>query len=343
MAIYFPVERTSGIAMRTRFELFFAVCVPSLLILGGCGTSRPASQGTYYLIATNIKIPYWQSALAGLNQAASELNVKASLVGPDTYQPLSQHEEFQRALSQDPAGILISVGDRRLMRADIDTAIDRGVPVFTIDSDAEFSKRLVFVGTDNVRAGNMIGTTVATTLSGKGNIVVFTMPDQLNLVQRMEGFNDALTGHPQLKVTRVVDMKGDPKVAFDTTTDILKKSADQVNAFVCLEALACAQVADVLSKQQAGGKLVVAMDAEPMTLDWIKKGFISATIAQKPYSMAYVALHMMSELNQRKFPSLDQNWSSSPVSPLPALVDTGVTLVNQDNVDNYIKESQAAH
>jgi hypothetical protein len=59
--------------------------------------------------------------------------------------------------------------------------------------------------------------------------------------------------------------------------------------------------------------------------------------------MAYVALHMMSELNQRKFPSLDQNWSSSPVSPLPALVDTGVTLVNQDNVDNYIKESQAAH
>ncbi len=326
--------------MRSSFGLLPVLSIAALSLLGGCGTSKPASQATYYLIATNIKIPYWQTALAGLNQAAADLNVKAVLAGPDTYQPLAQHEDFQRALSQDPAGILISVGDRRLMRADIDSAIARGIPVFTIDSDAEFSKRLLFVGTDNVRAGTMIGNTVANTLSGKGNIVVFTMPDQLNLVQRMQGLNEALSGHPQLKVTRIVDMQGNPKVAFDTTTEILKNEADKVNAFVCLEALACAQVADVLSKQQAGGKLVVAMDAEPMTLDWIKKGFISATIAQKPYSMSYVALHMMADLNARKFPSLDRNWIASPVSPLPAVVDTGVTLVNQDNVDNYVKESQ---
>ena len=31
---------------------------------------------------------------------------------------------------------------------------------------------------------------------------------------------------------------------------------------------------------------IVAMDTDPGTVDWIKKGVISATIAQKPYTMA---------------------------------------------------------
>ena len=325
--------------MTLRNGLLVALSIPALFVGGSCGNARPVSQGTYYLIATNVKIPYWQSALAGLHRAASQLNVKAELDGPDTYRPREQHEAFQRALSQDPAGILISVGDRRLMRADIDSAIARGVPVFTIDSDAEYSKRLLFVGTDNYRAGVMMGTTVANTLTGKGNIVVFTMPDQLNLVQRLKGFNDTIGGHAGLKVTRVVDMQGDPQVVTDTAKDILSKSADKVDAFICLEAVACPQIAKVLSEQKVPGKLVVAMDAEPDTLDWIKKGFISATIAQKPFTMAYVALHMMNDLNASKLKSLDQNWTADPVSPLPSSVDTGVTLVNSDNVDQYLKES----
>jgi ribose transport system substrate-binding protein len=323
-------------------RLLLALSIAVLVCIESCGTARPVSQGTYYLIATNVKIPYWQWALAGLNHAASQLHVKAEMLGPDTYQPRGQHEAFQRVLSLDPAGILISVGDRRLMRADIDSAIARGIPVFTIDSDAEYSKRLVFVGTDNYKAGLMMGATVEDTLNGKGNLVVFTMPEQLNLVQRLHGLNDALTGHAGLKVTQVVDMKGDPNVVTDITKDMLGKSPGKIDAFICLEAIACPEVADVLSSLKVPGKLVVAMDAEPRTLDGIKKGLISATIAQKPFTMAYVALRMMADLNESKLGNLDRNWLGSPVSPVPALVDTGVTLVNNQNVDEYLKESSSA-
>ena len=319
-------------------RLGIALSVPAIFVLAGCGTEQPVSQGTYYLIATNIKLPYWQSAQAGLSKAASQLHVKAELIGPDTYNPGEQHGEFQRVLQQNPAGILISVADRRLMRADIDSAIARGIPVFTIDSDAEYSKRLTFIGTDSYKAGTMMGSTVANTLNGKGNIIVFTIPEQLNLVQRLHGFNDAIAGHAGLKVTRVVDMQGDPRVAFDTAKDIVDTSAAKVDAFACLEAIACAEIAEVLSREKVSGKLVVAMDAEPNTLDWIKKGFISAAIAQKPFTMAYVGLHMMADLNGTKQGNLDQGWAASPVSPVASLVDTGVTLVNRDNVDQFQKE-----
>ncbi|MCU1260697.1 MAG: monosaccharide transporter substrate-binding protein family [Bryobacterales bacterium] len=329
--------------MCSRSRVLLALASGGWLALSSCGPSAPpAPQGTYYLIATNIKLPYWQSAQSGLTRAASQLNVKAELVGPDTYKPLGQHEEFRRVVEQNPSGILISVGDRRLMRADIDGAIAKGIPVFTIDSDAEYSKRLLFVGTDSYKAGTLLGTTVVTTLNGKGNVAVFTMPEQTNLVQRLHGLTDAFASHPNLKVTRTIDIQGDPQVAFAAASQILDKEANKVDAFVCLEAIACSEVAKALSQRKVGAKLVVAMDTDPSTLDWIKKGYISATIAQKPFTMAYVGLRMLADLNRSKPANLDRPWRSIPDSMIPTFVDTGATLVNTDNVDEYAKEINAS-
>ena len=47
---------------------------------------------------------------------------------------------------------------------------------------------------------------------------------------------DALDRSPNVKITRVVDIQGDPRVAFDTTTQIIGKERDKVDGFVCLEA-----------------------------------------------------------------------------------------------------------
>jgi ribose transport system substrate-binding protein len=325
--------------MRLRIRLLaVSVLLPFLF---GCGNSQPASKGHYYLVATNIKLPYWQAALAGLNRAAADLGVTAEMVGPDTYDPRQQHEEFQRILRKDPAGILVSVGDRRLMRNDINSAIAKNIPVFTMDSDAEYSKRLLFIGTDNYKAGTMIAASVAKTLGDKGNVVVFTMPEQLNLVQRQSGLTDYFASHSKIKVSRVVDMQGDSRVAFDTAKDMVDKG-EKVDAFVCLEAISCAEIAEVLSRANVKGKVVFAMDTDPRTLDAIKKGLISATLAQKPYTMAYVGLRMLADLNQSKPGSLNRAWSMTPFSPIPTVVDTGVTLIDSDNVETYQKDSETA-
>ena len=327
--------------MRLCIRLLVTFTLVTFLVCSGCGNSQPASQGHYYLVATNIKLPYWQAAQAGLKRAAVELGVKAEMVGPDTYDPRQQHEEFQRILRKDPAGILVSVGDRRLMRADINGAIAKNIPVFTMDSDAEYSKRLLFLGTDNYKAGTMIATSVSKTLGDKGNVVVFTMPEQLNLVQRQSGLNDYFAAHSKIKVTRVVDIQGDSRIAFDAAKDIVAKN-EKVDAFVCLEAISCAEIADVLSREKITGKLVFAMDTDPRTLEGIKKGLISATLAQKPYTMAYVGLRMLADLTQSKPGNLDRAWSMTPFSPIPTLVDTGVTLIDADNVDTYQKDSETA-
>jgi ribose transport system substrate-binding protein len=313
------------------------------LVLSGCSGSPHAGDEHYFLVATNIKVPYWQTALAGLNQARAEMRVKAELVGPDTYDPKAEAQEFRSALAHNPAGILVSVSDAQVMAPEIDSALGRGVPVLTIDSDAPSSKRLFFVGTDNYKAGTEGGQLTAKLLNDKGNVVVLTMPDQANLKERLHGYKDAFDLHPDVKITEVIDMQGRPEVAFDRTKEVLDNKKAKVDAFVCLEAIACPEVADVVDREKMTGKLtIVAMDTDQRTLEAIQKGAISATIAQKPFTMAYYGLKLLDDVHHHKPNPLIANWAQDSFSRFPTLVDTGASLIDKSNVATFMQQQQSS-
>ncbi len=301
--------------------------------------SKPAHdvEERYFLVCANAKIPYWQVAAAGLNKAAAELKVRAEIAGPDTYDPKAQQQEFQRIMRLKPTGILVSPADSALMKADIDSAVAQGVPVITVDSDSPASQRLLYIGTNNYQAGVMGGKKLVERLGAKGTVMVFTMPEQANLKERLNGYQAVLTEHPQIKIAEIVDIKGDPGIAFDKTMDVVEHHLDTVDAFVCLEANAGKDVAEVLNRKGIKSKTVVAMDADQGTLKWVQNGMIAATIAQKPFTMAYYGLKMLDDLYHHKLPTLTRNWGQDPFSLLPTIVDTGATLVDRNNVGEFIK------
>jgi ribose transport system substrate-binding protein len=311
-----------------------------LLVLVSCGSAHDADE-KYYLISANVKIPYWQAGSAGLFQAATQLKVRSEFAGPDTYDPKGEQQALQQAVQSKATGILISVADPALLKDDIDKAIAAGIPVITVDSDAPASKRLLFIGTNNYRAGQIGGERLAKELNGKGNVVVFTIPEQANLKERLRGYRDALEATPGIKITRVVDMKGDSRVAFDSATEVLgNDKKEHTDAFVCLEALAGKEVATVLSQHGVKDKVVIAMDTDDDTLSWIQKGVIAATISQKPYTMSYVGLKMLDDLYHHKLSTLSNDWSKDSFSPIPAFVDTGSALIDKTNVDALIAASK---
>jgi len=314
------------------------------VLLAGCAGPAHLPEEKFYLIASNIKVPYWQSALAGLNKASAQMKgIRTEMAGPDKFDPKGQHEEFQRVLGQKPAGILVSVSDPNVLQPDIDAAISRGIPVITMDSDAEGSKRLLFIGTDNYKAGTIGGKRLVKELNGKGNVVFYSMPEQANLAQRMRGYSDVLAGHPGIKVVQTVDIKGDAGTAFDKTKEMVaKKEIEKIDAFVCLEAIACPEIADVLDREKVSGKLIIAMDTDQRTLELIQKGAITATIGQKPFTMAFYGVKMLDDLYHNKQAALDHDWSQDSFSQLPQFVDTGATLIDKTNVAAYLKERESA-
>jgi ribose transport system substrate-binding protein len=305
-----------------------------LFALLSCGGAHDSDE-YFVLVATNLQLPYWKIAGAGFANAAKGMKVRADFVGPQNYDPKGERDALDQAVQKKATGILVSSADAAILKDSIDKAIAAGIPVITIDSDAPSSKRLFFIGTNNYQAGFTGGQRLAQELKGKGSVVVFTMPDQANLQDRLRGYKDALARTPEIKVTRIVDIQGDPRIAFDTTTQIIGKERDKVDAFVCLEAQSGKEVAGVLNSYHVTGKVVVAMDTDQETLDWIQKGLIAATIAQKPYTMAFVGMQMLDNLYHHKPASLESDWSKDTYSPIPAFVDTGSGLIDKSNVESF--------
>jgi ribose transport system substrate-binding protein len=178
-------------------------------------------------------------------------------------------------------------------------------------------------------------------MNGKGNLEIYTIPKQTNLDERLRGYRDALADYPGIKIAEVFDMQGDAGAAFNRTYELLAPNAkSRTDAWACLEAISGAEVAKVLERKNVHDRIVVAMDTQPETIQYIEKGIIATTIAQKPYTMAAFGLRLLDELHHNKLKSLDRSqWAQTPTSPLPVFVDTGTTLVDKNNAQAFATTS----
>ncbi len=80
------------------------------------------------------------------------------------------------------------------------------------------------------------------------------------------------------------------------------------------------------------------MDVDEATLNLVNTGIIDATIAQKPYTMAFYGLKQLDDLHHYPLKSLSDAYSVDSFSPVPTFVDTGTTRSStRSNVDIYLK------
>jgi len=315
-----------------------ALGVPFML---GCG-QRHSTKEVFYLISANSALPYWKTAAAGFNKAAAQYKVTAKVDGPDGYDAQAEKDALHKAIAAKPSGILISVADVSVLQPEIDAAVSAGIPVITMDSDAAGSRRLYFIGTNNLEAGRLAGNRIIAKLGGHGNVVVYTIAGQPNTEERLKGIKDALAGRPDIKIVEVVDIKDDPKIAFDKTQEFMVMTGPKkVDAFICLDSASGKMVSDAVKRTGATDRTVVAWDVNQDTLDGIKAGTIDAAVAQKPFTMGLVGLKMLDEVYHNPPGQLTKDYSVDSFSPYPVFVDTGTSLVDKSNVDLYIASAAA--
>jgi ribose transport system substrate-binding protein len=321
--------------------MLLALLAVAMVMIPGCG-ARHSLKEVYYLVASNMSSSYWQTAVAGFKKAAAVYNVTAQVAGPDTYDPQGERAELEKAVAAKPAGILISVSDVTVMQPGIDAAVNAGIPVITIDSDAAGSHRLYFIGTNNLEAGRLGGRRIVEELSGKGNVVFYTIAGHPNNEERLKGFKDVFATQPGIHIVEVNDTKGDTRVAFDRTQVLMAQTGEKkIDAFVCLDSASGKMAADAIKRTGDTSRVLVAWDVNSDTLQGIKDGVIDSTVVQKPYTMGYVGLKALDEVFHNPSAQLSRDYSTDAFAPYPAFVDTGTSLVDKSNVDVYLAAAQA--
>jgi ribose transport system substrate-binding protein len=280
--------------------------------------------------------PYWIDSKAGLYDKARELGVSANFVGPPTFDVNLQIDEVKRAIAQKVDGIIMCPMADAATPA-IDEAVAAGIPVVCADADAPSSQRYSFIGTGNFNAGYQGGAELARLLDGRGEVALLTIPGADNLTKRVEGYQAALAKWPGIKIVQIGNDHG-------SQTEAEKESRALIQAHPNLAGFGCVAAAGgqgaAVAVKQAGkvGKIkIVAMDRDEATLEFVREGVIDASIAQRTYTMTYLALQMLYDLRNQRIRFLD-DWHKVQVNPLPPNVDTGSFVITRKNVDYFRRQ-----
>jgi len=318
--------------------LAVSILVGATLIVS-CARPYHELNERYVFVATNTSLPYWQEARAGFLDSAKSLGVKGELIGPTGYSPNAELVTFRQVVEEQPTGICLSAARPEIFQEEIDAAVAQGIPVICVDADVPGSKRVMYIGTDNIKAGRESLKQMAALLQNHGSVAVITIPGQRNLDDLVAGVADALTNFPDIKLTKILNDKGDAKTAFDQVSELIQKK-DKIDGIICLEATGGSGAAEALQHLSMQGKLqIVAFDDDPETLDWIERGSITATIAQKPYVMSYYGLKFLDDLHHNAIHKF-KDWRTALAAPMPTFVDTGTVLVDKSNLKLYREASQ---
>jgi simple sugar transport system substrate-binding protein len=255
---------------------------------------------------------FWDVVQNGAEQAGDDLGVSVDYQSDGD--PQKQSQLIDAAVNQDVDGIVVSMANPDALQDSIESAVQAGIPVVTINSggdrSAEFGA-IGHVGQDESIAGQGAGqrlkadgaTKVLCVLHEAGNI---------GLEQRCDGASQGLGTDV---TTLQVDIN-DLQAAQSTITSELQ-SDPSIDAVLTLNS-AVAAVA-VASVGDAGSKASVAtFDLNQDVIKGIQDGSISFAVDQQQYEQGYLPIVML-ELYKE---NLNTVGGGQPVLTGPGIVDS---------------------
>ena len=163
--------------------LFFSMIVGIFGLSAGC-----AKEEVRYGVLGKSVGPYWDVVKKGAEDAAKELGVKVMVFMPQKEDIPQQIETVETWISMGFKGIAVAPSDPEALVKPINSAMGKGIPVITIDTDSPNSNRICYIGTDNYTAGRVAGEEMAKILKGKGRVAIATGSlTAMNSLERMRG------------------------------------------------------------------------------------------------------------------------------------------------------------
>lgn len=293
--------------------------------------ARPAE--TYATVVFLSGSEFFNWAHAGMRDAAAAIgpHVTVELKGPAEWDAALEARTIDQLVARKVAGIAVTAAEAEALAPSIDRAIAAGIPVITFDSDAPRSKRLAFVGTNNYNAGFTAGQAMAEWLGGKGEIGISTFPGPDHLRRRVEGFTEGLRQFgPGIRIVATVNDEGDVARAETQITAMLQANPGITGIFCAHGNPGPGAAAAVRNLGRKGKVQIMAFDFATPVIELIESGEIRGTVGQNPYLMGYMAMQL---LHAARHPT--GALGASPFGPVPATIDTGVSILDKETVRQY--------
>jgi len=272
--------------------------------------------------------PFFKAMQKGIEDACSAYGItKVSVQSADSTLE-KQVTQIENLATSGITSLLVNPYDSAGVATAVQSAIDAGVNVFSMDISIDGASPTYHIASDNKKIGTMLAQKLDEMLGGEGKIAILDDPSVSSLKLRQEGFEEYIKNNTKIEI--VADQLGaiqrtDALAAAET---VLQAHPD-IDAFVGINENSAMGIASAI--QSAGlsdkGIIVTGVDSTEDVMSGIKDGTLAFGVAQNPYQMGY-----MSVQNAIKV------YNGETVDDV---IELDCEYMTKDNVDQYIEREAA--
>ena len=205
-----------------------------------------------------------------------------------------QIQQIEDLISQDIDAMFLNPAEAEGILPALDALKEAGIPIINFDAEvADMDYLVSYIGSDNYNAGKVCGEDLVEKCPDGGKIIILDSPTMNSVVDRTNGFLDAIEGKG-FEIVAQQDAKGNLEEAMGIAEDLLQGNSDVVAIFggndpTALGALAAANAADITDCK------IYGVDGSPDIKAELASGesLIEGTGAQSPISIAKKSAEVM--------------------------------------------------
>ncbi|MFL9650347.1 ribose ABC transporter substrate-binding protein RbsB [Exiguobacterium chiriqhucha] len=285
--------------------------VLTMVVMAACSTEQPGTSSEQETKDGDFKIglsistlnnPFFVALKDGAEEQATELD--ATLTVADAQNDAAkQVSDVEDMIQKGMDLILINPTDSEAVGAAVQSANDAGIPVITVDRNAESGDVVVHVASDNVAGGKLAGEYMVELVGEGGKVVELEgIPGASATRDRGQGFNEAIDG--KLDVVAKQSANFDRAQGLTVMENILQDNKDIVAVFAHNDEMALGAV-QALNSAGLNDVKVIGFDATDDAVKAVEDGTMAATVAQKPTEIGKLGVE--AAVNHLKGETVEEN------------------------------------
>lgn len=252
----------------------------------GASGAAATGSGKHYTIAYvpgATGVAFYDTLVSGMRAKATSLGMSVTYQGSPNFDPSDQTPIVNAICTKHPDALIVSPTDPVAMAPAINTCLNAGIPVITVDTGlTNTSKITSAITTNNDSGGKDAADFVGKSLGGKGTVALLSLsPTATTQVQRIASFQKEIkAAYPGITVLPV-------QYTAQATSDSEAKARSimaahpEVKAFFGTGEPNAEGTAAALKALGLTGKVLdVGFDAGPTEVTLLKSGEINALVAQ---------------------------------------------------------------
>ena len=318
--------------MKLRF-LVLILCSAALFQACDKQGARTADGGApkrlHLAFVANSPGEFWAIVNLGCDIAAQQLgDVDVDFRYPSEATVEAQQQIVTNLLALGVDGIAISPIDAEKQTEFLNDVAAKTLLVCA-DSDAASSKRVSYIGTDNVAAGAQVARLIKEALPSGGKVAVFIgYANAQNPIDRLEGIRTGLAGS-NVQIVETLEDGQSRAVAEQNAKETLAKHPGLAGVVGISGYHGPALHAAVQAAGKVGAVQIVCFDDNTDTLAGIVAGDIHGTIAQNPFQIGKQTI-----VHMDKYLRGDKSQLADPT------IYTSSRALTKTNVEHYIAEQK---